>query len=182
MLDSLVLEESAEIDYNILQSINDSRIINKHGELLKKLESFQAPYLEEKLLSDNKFRNGEEYQEAFTEFKKYLALSKIVGKKMSMMSEKVDEVWHQFILFTPQYHKFCEEVLEGYFHHIPKTSLTPLDPKGRENFIESYRKIFGEIPEIWGLKNKAGAICDDGCSPSGMCRPCNNLCGYCKES
>ena len=82
-----------------------------------------------------------------------------------MTSTQVDEVWHQFILFTPQYHKFCKEMLGGYFHHIPKTSLTPLDPKGGENFIESYRKIFGEIHKIWGADDSACilSLCKKNC-------------------
>ena len=60
---------------------------------------------------------------ALTEFKKYVALSEICRDDitMTMTSKKVDEVWHQFILFTPQYHKFCKEMLGRYFHHIPKT-------------------------------------------------------------
>ena len=107
---------------------------------------------------------------ALTEFKKYVALSEICRDDitMTMTSKKVDEVWHQFILFTPQYHKFCKEMLGRYFHHIPKTQLTPLDPKGTENFIESYREIFGEVPKIWmggptGICTCCEKNCKDGC-------------------
>jgi hypothetical protein len=159
-------------NYNDLNPINKFNLTDEQNYLLKKLGSFEAPYLEEKLLSDEKFKTREKYEEAFSEFKKYVALSKICGDDITitMTSKEVDEVWHQFILFTPQYHQFCKEILGKYFHHIPKTSLTPLDPKGKENFIESYKKVFGEIPEIWGLlKNNQRANCSQ-----------TNCCGRCK--
>ena len=150
-LDSLVEREALQENsvYNSLRPNVKDTLTYEQQELVTSLDNFEAHYLQEKLLKDGKFESPEQYQEAFTEFKKYVALSEICEKKMSMMSKEVDEVWHQFILFTPQYHKFCKEMLGGYFHHIPKTSLTPLNPKGRENFFESYKEVFGEVPKIW---------------------------------
>ena len=31
----------------------------------------------------------------------------------------VDEAWHDFILFTREYHEFCEKFCGGYVHHVP---------------------------------------------------------------
>ena len=175
---NLILEREVEKDYNNyngLRPINDFILTNEQRNFLRKLGSFEAPYLEEKLIEKKVFNSHEEYQKTFTEFKKYVALSEICRDDipMAMVSKNVDEVWHQFILFTPQYHKFCNEMLGGYFHHIPKTSLTPLDPKGRENFIESYKEVFGEIPEIWGADS--WCILD--------CKKCNKGCmgGGCED-
>ena len=33
------------------------------------------------------------------------------GKFVSMPSQVVDELWHEFILFTRQYERFCKQVL-----------------------------------------------------------------------
>jgi hypothetical protein len=34
----------------------------------------------------------------------------------------IDEMWHTFILFTPDYFKFCEEHFGYYVHHMPSTN------------------------------------------------------------
>ena len=86
--------------------IRDS-LTYEQAEFIQRLEGFEAPYLEEKLLSDGRFKTSEEYQKAFTEFKKYVLLRKFnVERGLAMTSPQVDEVWHQFILFTQQYHEF----------------------------------------------------------------------------
>lgn len=35
------------------------------------------------------------------------------------ISEDLDEYWHAFILDTPRYHRFCEQVFGEYLHHVP---------------------------------------------------------------
>ncbi len=118
--------------------------------LLQRLDRFEAPYLEEKLLSDGEFQNKSNYQEAFTEFKKYAALSQIVKGHLGMTSVKVDTLWHQFVLFTKQYADFCRDYLGSFLHHSPHVSTTPEDRKkeGIVNFAKSYQQVFGEIPLI----------------------------------
>ena len=56
--------------------------------LLERLDEFQAPYLDEKLLEKGAFNSKEEYREAFTEFKKYVALVGIYSSRLGMMSKK----------------------------------------------------------------------------------------------
>jgi len=148
------LEKSIESEYNGLEPVNEYKLTRNQREFLKKLGSFEAPYLEEKLLESKEFNSIEKYQEAFTEFKKYVALAKFFGKNMSMTSKKVDELWHQFILFTQQYHEFCDENIGEYLHHVPKTSISSFTPEYRLNFINSYKKIFGDVPKIWELSRK----------------------------
>lgn len=43
-------------------------------------------------------------------------------KEIPMFSESVDEVWHQFILDTRSYQKFCEEHVGYFLHHVPNGS------------------------------------------------------------
>jgi len=34
-------------------------------------------------------------------------------------SQKIDEAWHRFILFTKDYHEFCNRFFGKYIHHGP---------------------------------------------------------------
>lgn len=115
----------------------------------EQLDAFQAPYLEEKLLMEEKFASREEYQEAFTEFKKYVALSKLYDTPVAMMSKTVDEVWHQFILFTREYHAFSTQFYGTYFHHAPYLPSRPGNPEHEKNFVRLYTKNYGTLPAIW---------------------------------
>ena len=112
--------------------------------------------------------NSDEYQEAFTEFKKYVGLIGMHGQQLAMMSEPVDNVWHQFILFTQQYHDFCDDFLGGYLHHVPKTSHTPLDKQNKRTLTSLYKQTFGDPSSLWDIKADCSS-CNNGCSSSGMC-------------
>ena len=133
-----------------MQARKDAALETTDYELINRLNSFNAPYLEEKLMKRNVFPNKDEYNTAFIEFKKYAALCVIHGRQIPMKSKAVDEVWHQFILFTPHYAKFCDDYLGKFLHHIPSTSLTPM-PEGITpiNFSSAYESTFGKIPLIW---------------------------------
>ena len=151
-----------EVDNSSLLGIKNTwELTSKQKDLLESLKSFSAPYLEEKLLDEGKFKSKEKYQEAFTEFKKYVFLTQISTKPLGMSSKAVDEIWHQFILFTPQYHKFCDDFLREYLHHLPNTSHTPLAPNGIKNFVEFYPKTFGKIPAIWNTSSECETNCGD---------------------
>jgi len=115
----------------------------------EKLDAYQAPFLEEKLLIEGDFRTPEHYQEAFTEWKRFLGLAKTSGRFLGMPSEKVDAVWHQFILFTPDYMKFCDEHYGRYFHHVPNIPSRKQGPDGVEALVQEYVPRFGPLPPIW---------------------------------
>lgn len=33
--------------------------------------------------------------------------------------DPLDKMWHEFILFTQEYHDFCREFFGSYLHHVP---------------------------------------------------------------
>jgi hypothetical protein len=46
------------------------------------------------------------------------------GRKfVSMPSQVVDDLWHEFILFTRNYQQFCNKAFGGYMHHTPAVKL-----------------------------------------------------------
>jgi hypothetical protein len=38
---------------------------------------------------------------------------------LGMPSKVVDDLWHEFILHTQDYQRFCQRAFGGFFHHIP---------------------------------------------------------------
>lgn len=155
----------------------DHAILTKEQRsLLERLDSFEAPYLEEKLRMTGKITDKSLYRESFVEFKKFAGLFGLGYRGLAMTSPQIDEVWHQFILFTPQYAEFCDKYLGSFLHHIPETSYTGLGngkSDGIRNFVRAYSEVFGQLPKIWNIKardfnfDEGGANCTIGCSGSG---------------
>lgn len=56
----------------------------------------------------------------------------------------VDEVWHNFILFTDDYTKFCNEHFGFYIHHRPNRRDEKQDPKATERMRAIVIEHFGE--------------------------------------
>ena len=46
------------------------------------------------------------------------------GRKfVSMPSQIVDDLWHEFILYTRHYQRFCKKAFGSYMHHTPAVEL-----------------------------------------------------------
>jgi hypothetical protein len=45
-------------------------------------------------------------------------------KPISMPSEVVDDLWHEFILYTPSYQAFCTQAFGQFLHHAPAVMLS----------------------------------------------------------
>jgi hypothetical protein len=145
-----------------LQPREEFRVTPELRALLFELELFDAPYLEECLLSKGIFREKEEFRAAFLEFKKFVVLNLFSSGPVAMSSPEVDEVWHQFILFTRQYVSFCERFLGHYLHHEPATPFMPVDEGGKVRFFELYQEIFGDVSSLW--------MCGQRCSSCWTCK------------
>ena len=53
------------------------------------------------------------------------------GRKfVSMPSQAVDDLWHEFILYTRHYQRFCRGAVGRFFHHTPAVVLGK-DRQGR---------------------------------------------------
>ena len=54
----------------------------------------------------------------------YFHICNEAGRKMvSMPSQAVDVVWHEFILFTLQYQNFCKKAFGRFLHHMPAEAM-----------------------------------------------------------
>lgn len=87
-------------------------------------EQLQAmlPYRNENIISrftDLLDVSTEEAEDIFEETKKFLYLCQLPDIFISDDLLIIDEMWHNFILFTKEYHRFCLQHFERYFHHLP---------------------------------------------------------------
>jgi hypothetical protein len=53
----------------------------------------------------------------------FLVYHKSGHKQVSMPSQVVDELWHEFILYTKNYQAFCQKAFGRYMHHTPAAVL-----------------------------------------------------------
>lgn len=111
-------------------------------------------------------------REAFEDLKRYMWLCVSTGKPL-VPSATIDELWHNFILFTMDYEEFCLTVLGRFLHHRPRRRD---DPKGNEGDVSPVgmtlklaTKAFGPLSKHWefpGVKVEAGCTCSNWCQCS----------------
>ena len=54
----------------------------------------------------------------------FLAYLKSGRQFVSMPSQGVDDLWHEFILYTRHYDQFCQQAFGRFLHHTPAVVLT----------------------------------------------------------
>lgn len=85
-----------------------------------------------------------EAEDLFTETIKFLYLSQLPATFINDDLLILDEMWHNFILFTPAYHDFCNVHFDGiYFHHVPATKAERMQRElDRAADAERAREVF----------------------------------------
>ncbi|MGH9922102.1 MAG: glycine-rich domain-containing protein [Nitrososphaerales archaeon] len=133
-------------------------IPRKARKALKRLDKYEIPSgVAERLKRKFPFSrmSDQEIKTCINEFKKFiaiLAIARAKKKQVAMTSEIIDEVWHTFLLFTQEYHKFSEQVMGKYIHHTPNTGSVQFGHDATRYFYESYEKQFGKLHPIWKLR------------------------------
>lgn len=62
--------------------------------------------------------------EVFAALLDYFAICNKAGRRMvAMPSQAVDDAWHEFILFTRQYRRFCDRAFGRFLHHTPAEAM-----------------------------------------------------------
>jgi hypothetical protein len=62
----------------------------------------------------------------------------------------IDEMWHAFILYTPDYMKFCHKYFGGYIHHQPTTEAEKKEVRTKEDVLNSKRKQYEKVYDVLG--------------------------------
>nr|CAI43946.1 hypothetical protein [Sorangium cellulosum] len=122
--------------------------------IIPELLSFRAPWLEEKLVKERMVASREEGARLFDEVKKYLFLVEADAEtQIPMFSRRLDEIWHQFILFTEEYEAFGQRFFGALVHHAantaPRAKLDTRPVLGFEPFRARYEALFGPISDAW---------------------------------
>jgi hypothetical protein len=157
--------------FNVLLARNNKLKLDSHKkESIRKIQNYSIPEIHiNKLKEEPPFihMNVTDINEYIIEFKKYLAIIVLIQGhdktqyvKIAMMNNLVDEIWHNFILFTEEYNKFSVSIFGKYLHHYPFTNSEPtLIDDSKKKFLFYYKKYFGEINPIWKFKyNRNGTI------------------------
>nr|WP_315028096.1 hypothetical protein [uncultured Chryseobacterium sp.] len=101
----------------------------------------------------------DEITDLFQETKKFIAICTEPDIYVNDDMLIIDEMWHNFILFTPVYAKFCTTFFQRFIHHIPlsKKEKTQFliqekeDPeKARKTYMEREEKLISSIYELCG--------------------------------
>lgn len=90
----------------------------------------------------------------FQELKKFLIVCAVSDKPISP-SHAMDELWHDFILFTKDYSDFCIGYFGKMIHHYPEVNTTPeqrisANNRFNESKAEAIRIMKGDIDiQLW---------------------------------
>jgi hypothetical protein len=96
-------------------------------QLLEKLERHQAGFVrKESALVGNGLRQF------------FLAYLMSGRRHVSMPSQVVDDLWHEFILYTRDYQDFCAKAFGRFLHHTPAVRLAP----GLKSSNEGLRRVW----------------------------------------
>lgn len=95
-------------------------------------------------------------EELFIDMMKWLWLSACLERRSSapprlavtQATKLIDEMWHTFILFTQDYHEFCDRYFGAYIHHRP----TP-----REEY-EAQISEYERDPEAYRARQQAAFL------------------------
>lgn len=112
----------------------------------------ESPILYEKLKDQEFFETRESVEAVYVELVKFLYLIGYFKTRLTP-SVAVDLAWHELILCTKFYFKFCDSHFGRYIHHHPGGKKS----ENRSQFIKtisSYQLCYGSPPEkYWGKLN-----------------------------
>ena len=100
---------------------------------------------------------------AIWEYKKFVYMG-VISDFSVTPSKVIDQVWHEHLLFSSGYRKFCKEIIRYDFDHNPELvsvgSQTEAFQSQYFHTIELYKKEFGlePPPEIWDATKFKGKI------------------------
>lgn len=95
--------------------------------------------VEERIKKEIKFKENE-YNWRLQDLKRYFIMTALL-KETPMFSGKVDDLWHQMLMFTREYDDFSKKYVGSFLHHIPNVKESS-DPDLRGFFDWVYAELF----------------------------------------
>jgi hypothetical protein len=115
---------------------------------LKEIARLDLYFLKEKMQREKAVSDGD-FEVAVAGLKKFFTLILASDGPLAVTSKLVDELWHTFILFTPQYRAFCSRAFGEYIDHQTHTRRTPVPASAFSNFVTQYERNFGPVDKLW---------------------------------
>lgn len=144
----VLLKENIPESLGLLDDVPASKVLER---LDKALPFEYTNQVKSRFLSDHPNVSDDELEWRLFELKRYFLLNSIM-KSTPMFSTKVDEIWHEMLMFTRQYEAFSEKYLGKMLHHTPNMEPEPA-PQERAFFDWVFAQFF-EITEYtwktWG--------------------------------
>jgi hypothetical protein len=83
-----------------------------------------ASFLDQRLAARRPELTAEQRSEVFAGLRDYFQMCRMAGRRMvAMPSQAVDDAWHEFILFTRYYGRFCRGAFGRFLHHTPAEAM-----------------------------------------------------------
>lgn len=95
--------------------------------------------VEDRVRRENKLKENE-FDWRLLDLKRYFIMTTLL-KDTPMFSEKVDELWHEMLMFTREYEDFSKKYYGTTLHHAPNIKIIP-DPDLRGFFDWIYAELF----------------------------------------
>lgn len=112
-----------------------------------------------------------------TEYRKFLSLALGDPHTTFGMAGPVDEFWHEHLLDSRDYVKFCADIFGDYVHHIPRSLDGAPDPTSYRVTVEALRRRYGRVNRrVWpdakfAVSDCNCATCDRGVEPAANAAP-----------
>ena len=106
-------------------------LVNRHQSQQRDdyLESYQFPeIIIQRLKEKHKYLSKEDIDLVVKGLKNYFYISSHSNDIVIMPSIVIDNLWHEFLLYSKEYHSFCDNAFGYFFHHSPNdTKLFDVD-------------------------------------------------------
>lgn len=139
--------------------------------LLDRMMEYDHPALKERMVVKEGW--SEEFtSELFDEMMKFLYLCATNEGSMAP-PEDIDEIWHNFILFTGDYADFCQEKVGMFLHHQPLTVAQRAQSDGSmiERTLSAAHAAFGDdLSAHWEFTKIPGSCGPGVCGASTNCQ------------
>ena len=82
-------------------------------------------FLDRRLAGRRPELSAEQRAEVLSCLVDYFQICRTAGRNMvAMPSQAVDDAWHEFILFTRYYERFCKQAFGRFLHHTPTEAMS----------------------------------------------------------
>lgn len=126
--------------YRVWRRLTARRVVRTHP---------LPPYLHDKLRELYPQLGAAQWQQVERGLRQFfLASAMAQGRFVAMPSRVVDAMWHEFILHTRAYERFCQKAFGRMLHHTPAEALAA-DPDRADKNFQGLRRAW-----VWSCRDE----------------------------